>query len=46
MTSTGRPAVGNGVPIAARVTPSCTRSISVAAAMTAPVLPAEMNASD
>src|SRR5438034_576669 len=38
MTSTGRPAVGNCVPMAARATPSCTRSSSVAAAMTAPVL--------
>src|SRR6266550_2461164 len=46
MTSTGRPAVGNAVPMAARATPSCTRNSRVAAAMTAPVLPAEMNASD
>ncbi len=46
MTSTGWPAVGNAVPIAARATPSCTRNSSVAAAMTAPVFPAEMNASD
>src|SRR2546427_6074509 len=46
MTSTGWPAVGNGVPIAARATPSCTRSSSVAAAMTAPVFPADRKASE
>src|SRR5256712_9219224 len=45
-TSTDFPAVGNGAPMAARCTPGCNRSIRVAAAITAPVLPAEMNASD
>src|SRR6184192_732804 len=44
-TRTGCTAVGNSAPIAARCTPSCSRSIRVAAAITAPVLPAEMNAS-
>ena len=38
--------MGNAAPMAARCTPACNRNISVAAAMTAPVLPAEMNASD
>src|SRR2546425_40355 len=46
ITSTKRPGVGNGAPIAARCTPSCSRNSSVAAAITAPVLPAEMNASE
>src|SRR3989442_893860 len=45
-TSTKRPGAGNDAPIAARCTPSCSRNSSVAAAITAPVLPAEMNASE
>ena len=45
-TSTGWPALGKSAPIAARWTPGCKRNSSVAAAMTAPVFPAEMNASD
>src|SRR5437588_2118609 len=44
-TRTGCTAVGNRAPMAARWTPSCSRSSRVAAAITAPVLPAEMNAS-
>src|SRR6266853_411822 len=45
-TSTGCLAVGNRAPMAGRCTPACRRSSRVAAAITAPVLPAEMNASD
>src|SRR5882672_3344966 len=45
-TRTGCVAVGNRAPIAARCTPAWSRSSSVLAAITAPVFPAEMKASD